>query len=51
VLAAGRVIEVGTYQRLLAGDGPFARMARQQGLTAAPREMIDPAFASTQVAV
>ncbi|HJT80464.1 MAG TPA: ABC transporter ATP-binding protein [Chthoniobacterales bacterium] len=33
VLAAGRIVEEGTYRQLLAGDGPFSRMARQQGLT------------------
>jgi subfamily B ATP-binding cassette protein MsbA len=33
VLSAGRIVEEGTYQRLLAGDGPFAHMAAQQGLT------------------
>ncbi|MGZ5503204.1 MAG: hypothetical protein ACXWGY_00960, partial [Chthoniobacterales bacterium] len=51
VLAAGRVIEEGTFQELLASDGPFAAMARQQGLTAPPREIVDPEFASTEVAV
>ena len=34
VLAAGRVVEEGTFQELLAVDGAFARMARQQGLAA-----------------
>ncbi|HEX8280173.1 MAG TPA: ABC transporter ATP-binding protein, partial [Chthoniobacterales bacterium] len=36
VLAAGRVVEEGTFQQLLAASGPFARMARQQGLGFAP---------------
>jgi subfamily B ATP-binding cassette protein MsbA len=32
VLAAGRVVEEGTFSQLLAHDGAFAQMARQQGL-------------------
>ncbi|HEV3409319.1 MAG TPA: ABC transporter ATP-binding protein, partial [Chthoniobacterales bacterium] len=32
VLAAGRIVEEGTFQHLLTAGGPFARMARQQGL-------------------
>jgi subfamily B ATP-binding cassette protein MsbA len=46
VLAAGRIIEQGTYHDLLSGDGSFARMARQQGLTATP-ERATPAKLST----
>ncbi len=34
VLAAGRVIEEGTFQELLVADGHFSRMARQQGIIA-----------------
>lgn len=33
VLAAGQIVEEGTFDELVAGKGPFARMARQQGLT------------------
>jgi ABC-type multidrug transport system fused ATPase/permease subunit len=36
VLAAGRVIERGTFQSLLTRNGPFAHMARQQGITTNP---------------
>ena len=32
VLAAGRIVEEGPFQQLLAAGGPFARMARQQGI-------------------
>ena len=32
VLAAGKIVEEGKYQELLAGAGPFSRMAKQQGL-------------------
>jgi ATP-binding cassette, subfamily B, bacterial MsbA len=32
VLAAGHVVEEGTFTQLLANDGAFAQMARQQGL-------------------
>jgi len=42
VLSAGRIIEAGTYRQLLSADGPFARMARQQGLTLAPTEIVEP---------
>lgn len=38
VLAAGRVIEHGTFEELLASNGHFARMARQQGLSVARPE-------------
>ena len=38
VLSAGRVIEDGTFEELLAGNGQFARMARQQGLAVARPE-------------
>ncbi|MEO5722176.1 MAG: ABC transporter ATP-binding protein [Chthoniobacterales bacterium] len=38
VLAAGQVIEDGTFEELLAGNGQFARMARQQGLSVARPE-------------
>ena len=36
VLAAGRMIEQGTYRSCFPAIGPFARMARQQGLTLLP---------------
>ena len=42
VLSAGRVVETGTYRQLLSGDGPFAHMARQQGLTLTPTEVGEP---------
>ncbi len=38
VLAAGRVIEEGTFEELLESNGQFARMARQQGLAVARPE-------------
>ena len=38
VLAAGRVIEDGTFEELLGSNGQFARMARQQGLAVARPE-------------
>jgi ATP-binding cassette, subfamily B, bacterial MsbA len=38
VLAAGRVIEEGTFEELLSSNGQFARMARQQGLAVARPE-------------
>ncbi len=38
VLAAGQVIEEGTFEGLLNGNGQFARMARQQGLSVARPE-------------
>jgi subfamily B ATP-binding cassette protein MsbA len=41
VLSAGRIIEQGTYRELLLGDGAFARMARQQGLSVASPEIIE----------
>ena len=47
VLAAGRIIEEGTYWKLLSGDGQFARMARQQGLSLVLSEMDDEEFASS----
>ena len=45
VLAAGSVIEHGTFQELLGSNGVFARMARQQGLAVARPETFtaDPA--------
>jgi len=42
VLSAGRIVESGTYRQLLSGDGPFAHMARQQGLTLTPTEVGEP---------
>jgi subfamily B ATP-binding cassette protein MsbA len=41
VLSAGRIAEEGTYRQLLAGNGAFARMARQQGLVVATDEIDD----------
>ena len=38
VLSAGQVIESGTFEELLEGNGQFARMARQQGLAVARPE-------------
>jgi ABC-type multidrug transport system fused ATPase/permease subunit len=51
VLSAGRIIEEGTYRKLLFGDGPFARMARQQGLSLAPQEMVEAELAESEVEV
>ena len=51
VLSAGRIIEEGTYRELLFGDGPFARMARQQGLILPAREIAPSDFATSQVEV
>jgi subfamily B ATP-binding cassette protein MsbA len=42
VLAAGRVVEEGTFEQLLAGDGLFAQMARQQGIRAAETRPLEP---------
>lgn len=39
VLAAGRIIEKGTFRDLLSGNGAFAAMAKQQGLTPLPPEI------------
>ncbi len=47
VLFAGRIIEEGTYRQLLSADGPFAHMARQQGISLAPPEIIE--FAESAV--
>ena len=47
VLSAGRVIEEGTYRQLLAADGPFARMACQQGLSLAPQDLVEAEFAES----
>jgi ATP-binding cassette, subfamily B, bacterial MsbA len=49
VLAAGRIIEEGTYWKLLSGDGQFARMARQQGLAVISQEMDGAEFAQSPV--
>jgi ABC-type multidrug transport system fused ATPase/permease subunit len=49
VLSAGRIIEEGTYRKLLFGDGPFARMARQQGLSLAPPDIVEAGFAESAV--
>ena len=46
VLAAGQIVEEGSYRQLLSGDGPFARMARQQGLTLARHDV---EFAQSEV--
>ena len=51
VLGAGRIIEEGTFEQLLVGNGTFARMAQQQGLAPASREPATTEFASTQAAV
>jgi ABC-type multidrug transport system fused ATPase/permease subunit len=45
VLAAGRVVEEGTFQQLLVSGGAFAAMARQQGLGPAVSEPADTEFA------
>jgi subfamily B ATP-binding cassette protein MsbA len=49
VLSAGRIIEEGTYRQLLSAEGPFARMARQQGLRLAPTEFVEPDFVGSAV--
>ena len=41
VLAAGRVVEEGTFAELLARDGAFAAMARQQGLGTIPAQAFE----------
>lgn len=41
VLSAGRIIEAGTYRQLLASEGAFARMARQQGLVPSTTQIVD----------
>ena len=51
VLSAGRIIEEGTFRKLLLTDGPFARMARQQGLGLAPAEIVEAELAASEVAV
>jgi ABC-type multidrug transport system fused ATPase/permease subunit len=51
VLCAGRIIEEGTYRKLLFGDGPFARMARQQGLSLARQEIVEAELAESEVEV
>jgi subfamily B ATP-binding cassette protein MsbA len=51
VLSAGRIIEKGTYRQLLFGDGPFARMARQQGLSLTPQPIVESEFAQSAVEV
>ena len=48
VLESGRIIEEGTFWKLLSGDGKFARMARQQGLHVGPREIEDVEFAASE---
>ncbi|MCA1659311.1 MAG: ABC transporter ATP-binding protein/permease, partial [Verrucomicrobiaceae bacterium] len=40
VLAAGRIVEQGTFRQLLTAGGPFARMARQQGLGSSQPEPV-----------
>lgn len=49
VLSAGRIIEEGTYRELLAADGPFARMACQQGLSLVPQDLAEAEFAESGV--
>lgn len=51
VLSAGRIIEEGTYRNLLSTDGPFAQMARQQGLTFVPEEIAKAKVAGSEVKV
>jgi len=51
VLSVGRIIEEGTFRKLLLSDGPFARMARQQGLGLAPAEIVEAELAASEVAV
>jgi ABC-type multidrug transport system fused ATPase/permease subunit len=49
VLSAGRIIEEGTYRQLLLAEGPFARMARQQGLRLTPTDIVEPDFVGSAV--
>ncbi|MEP6809419.1 MAG: ABC transporter ATP-binding protein [Chthoniobacterales bacterium] len=49
VLAAGRVIENGTFEELLEGNGHFAQMARQQGLAVARPETFTTESATVEV--
>lgn len=49
VLSAGRIAEAGTYRELLSGDGPFAHMARQQGLGLTPTEVVEPDLVGSAV--
>ena len=49
VLSAGRIIEAGAYRELLGADGPFARMACQQGLGLLPKELIEAEFADSGI--
>jgi subfamily B ATP-binding cassette protein MsbA len=51
VLAAGRIVEEGSYRELLLGNGSFARMAAQQGLTPAPEKMVEAALAGSAAEV
>jgi len=51
VLSVGRIIEEGTFRKLLLSDGPFAHMARQQGLSLAPAEIVEAELAASEVAV
>jgi subfamily B ATP-binding cassette protein MsbA len=51
VLSAGRIIEEGTYRKLLSSDGLFARMARQQGLSLVPQQIVEAEFAGSAVEV
>ncbi len=50
VLSAGRIVEQGTFRELLAGNGPFEHMARQQSLSLAD-EIPESELVSSQAAV
>ena len=45
----GNIVEEGTYRQLLSGDGSFAQMARQQGLSLAQQEIVETEFAESSV--
>ena len=49
VLSAGRIVEQGTYRQLLSGEGVFAHMARQQGLSTVAHQIVEADFADSAV--
>jgi subfamily B ATP-binding cassette protein MsbA len=49
VLSAGRIVEEGSYRELLSGNGWFARMAQQQGLSVLPPKIVEADFAESEV--